>query len=186
MSDVPFDPADVDVDAPTEEKRGDGRVNMSNIVGLTLSVIALALVAVVVAELATGAFVLSLGEVEVDERAAETPSAVERDATRRRNADVQVAIDRPLFVKTRRPPTEEVVVAPPPTLSLSLVGVILSSDLNIAIMRRQNGEETRVREGETIDGWRLVTLTVDHAVFESGGRRAELDVAQPWNERRNR
>lgn len=69
----------------------------------------------------------------------------------------QPVADRPVFQPSRRPPVIEVVEeAPPPEVTLTLVGVLDSEISKIALFRMSNSEEIfRLREGQVIGDFRI-------------------------------
>ena len=85
-------------------------------------------------------------------------------------------VERPLFSPTRRPPAAapppapapEVVAAPTPLapMDFSLAGVVISGGTRSALVQMQaDGRQVRVAEGGAIDGWTLVTVEPQRAVF---------------------
>jgi len=95
---------------------------------------------------------------------------------------------RPLFNTDRRPlPPDEVAdgdVEPPPPpspLEVILTSVIISGDVQIAIVQDSKTQKTHsVRLGRHLDGeqsaWKLVELAPRKAVFEGPGGRAEAGL----------
>jgi hypothetical protein len=95
---------------------------------------------------------------------------------------------RPLFWRDRGqmpvlPPEPAVVEAPPPPPpappppppQLVLVAVISTPDVRLAILQRADGGETmRLKVGETLEGWTLKSLHVDHVELDSGGTGNKL------------
>lgn len=87
--------------------------------------------------------------------------------------------ERPLFSRTRRPPTqeetavEEQVVANPDALLLT--GVILVDDDRTALLASPSSDRvTRVREGDELEGWTLVSVHPDKVVVRNGGTEQEI------------
>lgn len=90
----------------------------------------------------------------------------------------------PLFSPTRAPqapriaPTAPPIAASPapiPALSaIVLLGVAIGPDSKAAIVRLANGTTSSIKEGETIDGWRLSRILVDHVTFEFSGSEKNL------------
>lgn len=95
---------------------------------------------------------------------------------------------RPLFWRDRGqvpvlPPEPPVVEAPPPPPpappppppQLVLVAVISTPDVNLAILQRADGGEVmRLKVGETLEGWTLKSLHVDHVELDGGGTENKL------------
>ena len=97
--------------------------------------------------------------------------------------------DRPLFSSTRRikvaPPPVEVdapkeAESPAVTINLegwALLGIFDSGEIEGGLIRRSDGKRHRVKLGEAIDGWELVSVEPRSIRFTSGdGRSAELDM----------
>jgi general secretion pathway protein N len=116
------------------------------------------------------------------------PPALEREPARMRPwVDYGLVLARPLFNESRAPEIEETADAgdAPATqpLTLALTGVILTRDLQIALITDPAKNETeRVRVGQPLAGeragWTLVELKPRAAVFEGAGLgRTELDLA---------
>jgi general secretion pathway protein N len=123
-------------------------------------------------ELATPRAVAGLGDI-----AADTPKL---------NAWPEYAevLSRPLFNESRAPediPTE-VVENVGTELNATLTGVIVSGQLQLAIVRdNETNESQRVRMGQPMEGkqagWTLVELKPRMAVFQGGGaERKELEL----------
>lgn len=95
---------------------------------------------------------------------------------------------RPLFNADRRPlPPDEVAedgaepAAPPSPLEVTLTSVIISGDVQLAILQdNRNQQSLSVRVGNFLEGdqsaWKLVELGPRRAVFEGPGGRAEADL----------
>lgn len=116
------------------------------------------------------------------------PPALQREAVRMRDwGDYAQVLARPLFNESRAPEIEETADAgdAPATqpLTLALTGVILTRDLQIALVTDPAKNETeRVRIGQPLAGeragWTLVELKPRAAVFEGAGLgRTELELA---------
>ncbi len=100
-------------------------------------------------------------------------------------ADLSETIERPLFTESRRPSEEEpsdapvmptpVVTGPAAVFSISAI-VITDKERAVLLTHPQSGELTRVREGETIAGWRLERVESDRAVFSKDGDSKEIDL----------
>lgn len=107
---------------------------------------------------------------------------------------------RPLFTVTRRPPPQiqeqppqpppipeaqritVVPVASPPVVfpSITLVGVMLSRDERIALLKAPSaGKTLRLRERQVFEGWRLEEIHTKSVVFMSGDTRRELFLLPP-------
>ncbi|MCH9807967.1 MAG: hypothetical protein K0U74_09560 [Alphaproteobacteria bacterium] len=87
---------------------------------------------------------------------------------------------RPLFEKSRRPPVAKVIFKarppepePPPPQgppSLRLIGLAASQDQWIAVIAPDgNSAPKRLKEGDTIDGWRLEVISSTGVVVSKNG-----------------
>lgn len=82
----------------------------------------------------------------------------------------------PIFAPDRTPPPAEVEA------SGSLNGVevlgtaIAGSKAAAALLREADGTFTRVRVGEEIEGWKLVSISKEALVFDRNGERRSLSV----------
>jgi hypothetical protein len=95
--------------------------------------------------------------------------------------------ERPLFSESRRPfvPTEqetavvERVSNPMPRQTLkgwSLLGIFNSGEVEGAIVRQKNGTRRRVLVGDTVGGWRLLSVEPRRAVFRSQRSTDEAEL----------
>ena len=83
---------------------------------------------------------------------------------------------RPLFSPGRRPPSVSQQVAGPAS-SLALVGVVISRDGRIALIRQGKAPAAaRVQEGQLVDGWTVKSIAADRVVVRSGATEAELKL----------
>ena len=93
---------------------------------------------------------------------------------------------RPLFSPTRRPDmplpaapppvavaTPATVAVPPPPPG-TLLGVLISPHGASAILRLLNGRSETVREGGTVEGWRVKQVSSDRVLLVSDAVSAEL------------
>lgn len=95
-------------------------------------------------------------------------------------------VSRPLFLQSRRPPTEdaqeEAPAAPaePKTpLNAKLMGVILTPTGKIALLVDEKGKYKRGRKNTLIDGWKLVDIKEDRVTLEQGGEHKDLPLLKP-------
>jgi hypothetical protein len=109
-------------------------------------------------------------------------------------ADFAETLERPLFLPSRRPlaPDEE---APNQTATVpgrnlfTLMGVIISPDERMAIMkRRKGGEILRVVEGQWTDGWLVEAILPDRIALRHGEETEEVEIKDisPPERRRER
>lgn len=87
--------------------------------------------------------------------------------------------ERPLFSRTRRPPSpEEAAVEDTPSASSSglvLTGVILTAHDRIAFLTTGSSERVnRLREGETLENWTLVSVQPDKVIVSNAGNQREV------------
>lgn len=84
--------------------------------------------------------------------------------------------DRPLFTA---PATESETL---PADAPQLTGIVgrLGSDA-VALVRTAQGSSRSLAIGDSVDGWRLESLSIDAALFSRGGQRARvpLPAAEP-------
>ncbi len=85
---------------------------------------------------------------------------------------------RTLFNPTRRriePPPEIMPVPVVKPSSFSLIGVLISDGVRMALIRRSRASDyIRVEEGQEIDGWRIERIVSDRVVIRNGEAREEL------------
>ncbi len=87
--------------------------------------------------------------------------------------------ERPLFSPTRRAPAQGVVatVAPEPELQVTLVGVIMFSEEQIAIVRLQDTNRlARLSVGDTIQGWILDSIEPSRVTFRRGDVEEHIEL----------
>lgn len=83
---------------------------------------------------------------------------------------IDAAIERPLFSPSRSPasfttPGEQI----PTTAGFSLIGVAISAGERVAVLEPAGGgAPTRLREGDSYDGWSAVSIESDRVVFRQG------------------
>ena len=98
------------------------------------------------------------------------------------------AASRPLFTQDRRPRSfiattpegEGDAAAQNQTLDFILTGVLISPQVQLAILQPQGGGESqRVRVGkspEGVSGWQLLSVEPRRAIFAGGGGQVTLDL----------
>ncbi len=89
-------------------------------------------------------------------------------------------VDRPLFLQSRRPPTEEEEEEAPPApaepktpLNAKLMGVILTPGAKVALLVDEKGKYKRARKNTVIDGWKLVEIKDDRVTLEQAGEQKD-------------
>jgi hypothetical protein len=91
--------------------------------------------------------------------------------------------DRPIFFAGRRdgpPPAPPSVLAPPPASALAryrITGVAISGEGRLAMAKDLGtGRLLTLREGETLEGWMVESVTLEHLVLRSGEQRRAVRV----------
>jgi general secretion pathway protein N len=94
-------------------------------------------------------------------------------------ADFSAILERPLFSPTRRPPAEGAVaaVASEPELQVTLVGVIISSEEQIAIVRPNDESRfARLSVGDSFQGWTLDSIEPSRVTFRRGDVEEHIEL----------
>ncbi len=96
--------------------------------------------------------------------------------------DFGETLDRPLFSKIRRPPAPE-PDAPgekpekKQTVKVRLAGVVISPKERVALVQYpRTRENTRVKEGQEIEGWVLESILADRIILRFGELREEVKI----------
>lgn len=122
----------------------------------------------------------ALGPTTVQESPASRPKPSSQEPASFAMAGIEnyrEVVERPLFLRNRRPPPEEQrgnVVQPS---SLVLIGLIIVRDGRRALI--QHGEPPRLQRvtvGETIDGWNVESILADRIVVRHGDSEEELKL----------
>jgi hypothetical protein len=82
--------------------------------------------------------------------------------------------DRPLFAA----PTTESETLPADAPQLTGIVGRLGSDA-VALVRTAQGSSRSLAIGDSVDGWRLESLSIDAALFSRGGQRARVPLPAP-------
>ena len=82
----------------------------------------------------------------------------------------------PIFAPDRAPPPAEAEASGNLNGYEVLGTAIAGKAAAAAILRDSGGEMTRVKVGEDIDGWKLVSIAPDELVFDRNGERRSLTV----------
>jgi general secretion pathway protein N len=96
--------------------------------------------------------------------------------------NLEATRERPLFSPKRRPDAEAPAEAPvveesPENLPFELTGVVIGSDMSIAILRNRDTQETvRLREGENLEAWSLQEVATRHVVLRQEDRQVRLEL----------
>ena len=99
--------------------------------------------------------------------------------------DDGVIAQRPLFLPGRRPlaaPPASTAAAPAQArdADYALLGIVLTPKYRGAILQdRHSGTSVRVREGDSLGGYRLTQVARDHVILTRDGKRKRLVLPQP-------
>ena len=89
--------------------------------------------------------------------------------------EVSAALERPLFVQSRRPPAAP--AAPPRRLEATLAGVLTDGPEKVAIVVSGDVDRAlRLREGDVFQGWRVTGIEDDAILLERDGRTERLEL----------
>jgi len=97
------------------------------------------------------------------------------------NFDFSEVIERPLFNEERKPielPDHEkqaIIENSDPT-KFKLIGTVLLTGVSQALLQKNNLTIERVELGDTVDGWELKSVEVDHIVIVKGEKNIQLDL----------
>lgn len=81
----------------------------------------------------------------------------------------------PIFAPDRAPPPAEADAAG--NLSgVEVLGTAIAGKVSAALVRDADGEFNRLKIGEAIDGWKLVSITPTELVFDRNGERRSLAI----------
>jgi hypothetical protein len=93
--------------------------------------------------------------------------------------DFSEVLERPLFSPTRRPPAEGTVAAPDsePTLEVTLMGIIISSEEQIAIVKPKGGGGfLRLSVGDSFQGWAVESIEPNRIIFRRGDIEEHIEL----------
>jgi len=120
-------------------------------------------------------------------RRAETPSAVRRQPSTRLDELLSMALARPLFSSTRRPPqsapSDNVTSAD--LADMRLTGIVTEPEHHVAIFAVNGAKPLRLTEGEAVSGWRIESITPREVSLSGPGGTKTLEpkldpsLAQP-------
>jgi hypothetical protein len=81
----------------------------------------------------------------------------------------------PIFAPDRAPPPAEADEAG--NLSgVEVLGTAIAGKVSAALVRDAGGEFDRLKVGEAIDGWKLVSISATELVFDRNGERRTLEI----------
>jgi len=105
-------------------------------------------------------------------------------------AEFAAIVERPLFFPDRRPLPAEPPPPPPPKepLTANVVGIVMSGTQGTLLLRLPKEKDAvTLRTGDIVQGWTLVEISPEGAVFERDGERAVLaPTLEDPNPRRRR
>ena len=93
--------------------------------------------------------------------------------------DFSTILERPLFSPTRRPPAQGMVstAGPEPELQVTLIGVIISSEEQIAIVRLKDADRfARLSVGDSFQGWTLDSIEPSRITFRRGDVEEHIEL----------
>jgi len=101
-------------------------------------------------------------------RQPDTTSTAHRQPSTRLDELLAVALARPLFSSTRRPPQTAATDNTSSDLAdMRLTGIVTEPDHHVAIFAVNGAKPLKVSEGEAVSGWRIESIT-PHEVSLSG------------------
>ena len=110
-------------------------------------------------------------------RRADTASAVRRQPSTRLDELLTMALARPLFSSTRRPPqsapSDNVTSAD--LADMRLTGIVTEPEHHVAIFAVNGAKPLRVTEGEAVSGWRIESITPREVSLSGPGGTKTLE-----------
>jgi len=110
-------------------------------------------------------------------RRADAASAVRRQPSTRLDELLAMALARPLFSSTRRPPqsapSDNVTSAD--LADMRLTGIVTEPDHHVAIFAVNGAKPLRVTEGEAVSGWRIESITPREVSLSGPGGTKTLE-----------
>ena len=110
-------------------------------------------------------------------RRTETPSAVRRQPSTRLDELLAMALARPLFSSTRRPPqsaTNDSDVSSD-LADIRLTGIVTEPDHRVAIFAVNGAKPLRLGEGEAVRGWQVESITPREVSLSGPGGTKTLE-----------
>lgn len=86
-------------------------------------------------------------------------------------------VDRPLFLPDRRPLPADPPPPPPPKepLAVNVVGIVMSGAQGTVLLRLPKAKDAiTLRAGDVVQGWTVVDISPEGALFERDGERTML------------
>jgi general secretion pathway protein N len=98
--------------------------------------------------------------------------------------ELRATRDRPLFSPGRRPDAEATagpeagpVEESPDSVPFELTGVVMGTDMAIAILRNRDTQETvQLRRGEALEDWSIEEIAPRHVVLRQEDRQVRLEL----------
>jgi len=110
-------------------------------------------------------------------RRADAASAVRRQPSTRLDELLAMALARPLFSSTRRPPqsapSDNVTSAD--LADMRLTGIVTEPEHHVAIFAVNGAKPLRVTEGEAVSGWRIESITPREVSLSGPGGTKTLE-----------
>ena len=110
-------------------------------------------------------------------RRADTASAVRRQPSTRLDELLAMALARPLFSSTRRPPqsapSDNVTSAD--LADMRLTGIVTEPEHHVAIFAVNGAKPLKVTEGEAVSGWRIESITPREVSLSGPGGTKTLE-----------
>ena len=120
-------------------------------------------------------------------RRADAASAVRRQPSTRLDELLAMALARPLFSSTRRPPQslDNASVTNSDLADMRLTGIVTDPEHHVAIFAVNGAKPLRLTEGEAVSGWRIESITPREVSLSGPGGTKTLEpkldpsLAQP-------
>jgi general secretion pathway protein N len=92
-------------------------------------------------------------------------------------------LDRPLFASSRRPPDRPAAaIEPAQPLTVVITGILITPAHRMALISPDKGQKARrIREGDTVQGWTVVSIEPRRVTFQRAGAERSLQprIEQP-------
>jgi len=110
-------------------------------------------------------------------RPTDTTSAVRRQPSTRLEELLGLALARPLFSSTRRPPQSAAAdnVTNSDLADMRLTGIVTGPDHHVAIFAVNGAKPLRLSEGEDVSGWRIDSITPREVSLSGPGGTKTLE-----------
>jgi len=133
--------------------------------------------AVIALVLAAGLQLALPSSVELPARSrAPAAAPVESNVVRAAPAAYAAIMAHPIFAPDRAPPPAE-AEASGNLSGYEVLGTAIAGKVSAAaLLRDSGGEITRIKVGEVIDGWKLLSIAPQELVFDRNGERRSLTV----------